>query len=299
MIGRSVEAGDIETAARIGWDIGMYWVMRARHSEGRRLMERALDRAGDTPAGVRVRIIWPLTVCIYGSGDNELLMALSEEGMVLARQAGDREAEANMVGMTGFAALQLGDPDRAIPPLEEALALDRELGLEWNVAQILTHLSVPFMQRGDHERGVAFAREAMEITDRIGDRLASEMSLYMLGQAAWAAGDSEEASRCFRRSLAVGHEFGDVVNSAYGIIAVAVVERERDKPRRTTRMLGAAEAMLESVGVPLYAQVDNQFHLDAEKAAREELGEEAWLVARDEGRGLTVDQAVAYALEEG
>ncbi|CAN5163529.1 BTAD domain-containing putative transcriptional regulator [soil metagenome] len=299
VIGRSVEAGDIETASRVGWDIVMYWVMRARHSEGRRLMEQALDRAADAPTGMRARMSWALSVCIYGSGENERLRDISEEGIGLARQAGDEHAEANLVGIAGFAALQLGDLERATRLLEESLELCQRLGLEWNTAQILTHLSVPYTTQGDLERGAAYAREALEITQRIGDRLAGEMSLYILAQAAWTAGDGEEASRYFRRSLAVGHEFRDVVNSAYGIIAVAVVERGRDEPRRTARMLGAAEAMLERVGVPLYAQVDDQFHLDAERTAREELGEEAWTTAWNEGRSMDLDQAVAYALEDG
>ena len=49
-IGWSLEANDAPAAARFGWSLGMYWVMRARHTEGRLLMEQTLAR-GDLPAG--------------------------------------------------------------------------------------------------------------------------------------------------------------------------------------------------------------------------------------------------------
>ncbi|MGH3147749.1 MAG: ATP-binding protein [Rubrobacter sp.] len=296
-ISRSAEAGDIETASRICWSIGMYWVMRARHSEGLRLMEQVLAHAEDMPAGQRVRILWPMTVCIYGSRDNERLMVLSEEAVALARQAGDAHAEANMLGMAGFAALQLGDLDRAAGLLEESLALCRERELDWEAAQILTHLAVPPMRRGEYERAAGYAREALVITERIGDRLAGNIAIQMLAQAAWAAGDGEGATRYFRHSLELAYELADRVNSAYCLRALATVEETRDEPRHTARMLGAAEALLEAAGVPTYAMSDHEFHLDAEKAVREELGQEAWLTARDEGREMTFDQAVAYALE--
>ena len=298
VIGRSADSGDIETATRVGWDIAMCWVMRARHSEGRRLMERALDRAADVPAGTRARIIWALTVCIYGSGENELLMTLSEEAIGLARQAGDDHAEANAVGMAGFAALQLGEMDRAIRFLEESLEVCRRTGLEWNAAQVLTHLSVPYTARGDFERGAAYAREALEITQRVGDRLAGEIALYILAQAAWNRDDHEAAARYFVQSLKLAHELGDKVNTAYAIRGLVAATGEREDPHRAARLLGAADKLLEISGVPNYATSDHEFHLHTANTVRKRLGEEDWTTAWNEGRSMDLDQAAAHALED-
>ncbi len=78
--------------------------------------------------------------------------------------------------------------------------------------------------------------------------------------------------------------------------ALATAE-ERRESHRIARLLGAAEALLDTVGVPLYATADGELHRDTARLVREELGEEAWLTARDEGREMTFEQAVAYALE--
>ena len=40
----SLEADGGRSAARFGWALGMYWTMRARHTEGRLLMDQAIAR---------------------------------------------------------------------------------------------------------------------------------------------------------------------------------------------------------------------------------------------------------------
>jgi hypothetical protein len=65
------------------------------------------------------------------------------------------------------------------------------------------------------------------------------------------------------------------------------------------RLLGAAEALLETTGIPLYAQADRQLHQHVAEAAREHLGEQAYSEAWDEGRAMSFEEAVAYVREGG
>ncbi len=296
-IGWSLEANDAPAAARIGWALGMYWVMRARHTEGRLLMEQTLARDG-LPAGIRARALWGLMSCVYGSADNERLMALSEEGVELSRKVGDTRAEAYALGMTGFASLQLDDLDRAVTALEEALRAFREQGDDWGAAHILTHLAVVPIRQGDYPRAARYAEEALDLTRRTGDRLAANIALHLLAQAALASGDHGRAAGYFGESLGLTFEASDRPNAAHCLQGLAAVAGARDDPRRAARLIGAAETLLESSGVPLYAQVDHELSRRVADAARERLGEQAWNAARDEGRAMAFDEAVAYALDE-
>jgi predicted ATPase len=145
----SLEAGETQTAARFGWALRMYWVMRARQSEGRLLMEGAVGRdGGDLPARTRAKALYALAVCVYGSGDDERLMAVADEGAALFRRAGDRHGEAHALGMKGFALLKVGNLDRATGILGEALAILREHEDAWGSAQVLNHLAVVPLRRG-------------------------------------------------------------------------------------------------------------------------------------------------------
>jgi len=84
-IGGSLEARDAQTPARFGWALRMYWLMRARQGEGRLLLEHMLECDEDLPARTRAGALNALAVCMYGSGDAERLIAISEESAALFR----------------------------------------------------------------------------------------------------------------------------------------------------------------------------------------------------------------------
>jgi non-specific serine/threonine protein kinase len=294
----ALEAEEAQTAARFGWALGMYWVMRARHSEGRLLMEQTIAQSTDLPAQMRARALWALAVCVYGSGDNERLMALSEEGVVLSRRAGDARAEAYTLGMIGFGALQLGELERAARVLDESLEMDREQGDDWGAAHILTHLAVVPLRRGNYPRAAAYAEEALKLTNRTGDRFAANISLSLLAQAAWVSHEPGRAAGYWREALRMASELADKLNSAYCMQGLAAVAEIQGEPHHAARLLGAAEVLLEAAGIRLYALMDHELHQHAASAARELLGERAWKEARDEGHAMTFEEAVEYALED-
>ena len=299
-IGWSLEADDAQTAARFGWALGMYWVMRARSGEGRLLMEQTLERdGGELPAQMRARALFALAVCVYGSGDDERLMAVAEEGAALFRRAGDRHGEAQALGMSGFAALQLGELDRASRTFDESLEIYRDHEDAWGAAHVLDHLTILSLRRGDHRRAAGYAEEALALARRTGDRLAGNITLYLLAQMAWAADDHERATRYLRESLAMAFGLADKVNSAYCMQGLAAVAGARGEPRRVARLLGASEALLEAAGLVLYAYARNELHQRAASAARDLLGDQAWTAAHDEGQAMSFEEAVAYALEGG
>jgi non-specific serine/threonine protein kinase len=238
----------------------MYWLMRGRQSEGRLLMEQTLERdGGDLPARLRARALDALAVCMYGSGDDERLMAVSKESAAHSRRSGDAQGEARGLGMMGFAALQLGQLERAQRLLEEALKGFRKHEDAWTAARMLNHLAVAPLRRGEHRRAARYAKGTLALTGQTGDRLAAQTALQILAQAALASGEHQEASRYFQASLAVASELADRVNAAYCMQGLAATA----EPDRAARLLGAAEGLLEATAIPLYAWTDHEMHLES------------------------------------
>ena len=64
--------------------------------------------------------------------------------------------------------------------------------------------------------------------------------------------------------------------------------------RRGTRLLGAAEAMLESIGAAL-EPVDRVPYAQSLASARSQLGDEQFESARQEGRAMSSEEAIEYA----
>ena len=296
-IGWSLEAGDAGTAARFGWALRMYWVMRTRHGEGRLLMERLIERdVADLPARLRAMGLYGLAVCVYGSGDDERLMEITEESAALFRRVGDRHGEANPLAVTAFAALHLGDLDRANRAAEDSLERFREHGDAWGSAHVLNILATIALRRGDYRRTTELAEEALSLTRRTQDRFAGNVALHHLAQAAWAADDHRRAARYYREALTMAFELADKIDSAYYMQGLAAVAG--DEPRRAARLLGAAETLLEAAGLVSYYHASDELHRHAASAAREQLGERAWTEAHGEGRVMGFGEAVAYALGE-
>jgi len=262
-------------------------------------MEQVVSRS-DLPAKMRGRVRWALSVCMYGFGDDQRLQTLAEEGVALSRQARDRFGEGLALGIHGFAALQLGELDQASRLLEESLDIFRELRDAWAAAHVLNHLAVVPLRQDDYPQAVGFAEEALALTRLTGDRFAANISLNLLAQAAWASGEHRLAERYLREALAVSHEIRAWMDAAYCVQGLAAAAGERDEQQRAARMLGAADAMLESAGPHFrdMATDDHEPHQHAVSAAREQLGKRAWTAAWEEGRAMTFDQAVAFALEE-
>jgi hypothetical protein len=67
--------------------------------------------------------------------------------------------------------------------------------------------------------------------------------------------------------------------------------------RRAARLFGAAEALREAIGTP-FARVEQEAHRRRLSRVRALLGEEAFAAAWAEGRAMTVEQAMADALNE-
>jgi tetratricopeptide (TPR) repeat protein len=294
-IGASLGANDAQTAARFGWTLRMYWVLRARQGEGRLLIQQTLEHDGeDLPAQTRARALNALAVCMCGSGDAERIFAVSEESAALFRRAGDRHGAAHAPGMIGFAMLQMGDIDRATENFGEVLESLKEQKDAWTSAHILNHMAVAPLRRGDYPQAANCAEEALALTEQTGDRLAAQTALQILAQAAWASGELEEASRYFQASLWVAIELADRVNAAFCMQGLAAV----GELQRAAWLLGVAEGLLEAAGAPFYAWANHDMNRKAAQAAREALGEQVWTAAHDRGRAMTFDEAVAYALGE-
>ena len=90
-------------------------------------------------------------------------------------------------------------------------------------------------------------------------------------------------------------EFKDVIGYCFeGLAAVlALIERAAE----AARLLGAAEALRESLGVEL-APAEQSTHNETVDAVRARLGDERFSDAWRQGREISLEQAIAYALEE-
>jgi non-specific serine/threonine protein kinase len=111
--------------------------------------------------------------------------------------------------------------------------------------------------------------------------------------------DIGRARDIVQQGLESAREVGDKPGTSFALLMAASLAGGRGGPARAARLWGAAEALREAIGISLGDQ--DPFDYDYEgrvAAARAQLEEAAWEAAWNEGRAMSPEQAIEYALSE-
>jgi predicted ATPase/DNA-binding CsgD family transcriptional regulator len=325
---------ELDLGARMAGALCLFWYTRGYLSEGRTYLE-AVVSLDALPASVRARVLDGLGWIAEPQGDYERARVAYEESLKLYRRSGDKRGVANALGDLGSLVLDRGDYEQATALLEESLMLHRELGRGEDIIGILDSLGVLASAKGDPERSISYFSEALVLSRGSGNVRRTAVSLGNLGLTMLVHGDPAQATVVLDESLVLFREIGDNSNIAIGLLhatlaalaqgdygRVRVLSEEslellqragdrqhiadcleimaggagvRGRAHRAARLWGAAEALREEIGVPL--QPENLQLLEPYiAAARRSLGEVAWQAALAEGRAMTPERAIGYAL---
>jgi non-specific serine/threonine protein kinase len=333
----AIERGETDAALRLGGALGEYWEARGYWSEGWERLTRLLaltdtitrtaargkalygagmlaHRQGDNGAaqalfeeslavfrelGCKSDIPWSLYRlgwAVRDQGEYECGRALFVESLALFRELDDREGLAWSLGLLGQAAHDQGDYGTARTLFEQSLAIYRELDYPLGVPWSLDLLGQAARDQGDYETAWARFEETLAIYRKLGNRPRTASALCELGLTARDQGEYTVAQAHFEASLAIYLELrnkGKTVRALKGLAAVAVAQAQSE---RAARLFGAAEALREEIRarLPLADRAEQERSVVALRTA---LGEEGFAVAWAEGRALSLEAAVAYALE--
>jgi predicted ATPase/transcriptional regulator with XRE-family HTH domain len=296
----ALSEGDAEIAARISWAIYQFWWQRGPHVEGRRWVEAVLLKSDLSLAG-RAKALVVAGAFALSHGDYERSQRYFEEGLELAQRVGNEFlAGWARVGL-GLVALGRTDHEVATSHLQEALRSFREVGQDYGVAHATTYLGMAALTCGDMGRATHMLEEGLAMARGLGDRLSTYIALYTLAQVALSRGGYHDAVNLFEEGVALSGEVGDRANLAYCLEGLAVVAGVRGEAMHSARLVGAAEGLHEAVGVPVYIyyEPDRSLFEHTVATVRTQMDEEAFETARTEGRKMTFEEAVGYALEDG
>jgi predicted ATPase/DNA-binding CsgD family transcriptional regulator len=289
--------GESERAAGLGWDLWLFWWSRGFFSEGRRWMDEALAQGGAMGAPARARALFVAGTMAIGQADFPSAEPLLEETIGLFRGSGDKRGAAHALGAIGVVAIGQEQNERAIALHEEAAELFLEVGDKWAAGNELGFAAVGWFKSGDYVRARQLAERGLDLAQEIGGRSGTYAAL-ILAAAAQALGDHERAGALFRECLKFMAEVEDQANVDFCLGGLAAVAGSAGRIVRAARLWGAEEALLERIEVGVHAYVlDRTLRKSQIDAARARLGEEAFAAAWAEGRTMSPERAIEYALE--
>jgi DNA-binding CsgD family transcriptional regulator/tetratricopeptide (TPR) repeat protein len=239
---------------------------------------------------------WKLGYVARLRGDYERAQELVEDSLAFSREVDDKFGIADVLIELGAVSAFLGDHERAREYTEEGIALCRELGYGLQLANLLGNLGLMSLLEGDYERGVALNEEAAALSRERGYKGGIAFSLDMQGWVALLQGDHERARISYRESLTLCKELGDKMVAVGSLDGLACISAAEGASERAARLFGAARVLGEAVG-PLTPE-EVALRAPYFVMARSQLDEASWRAAWAQGRAMSMDQAIDYALSE-
>jgi non-specific serine/threonine protein kinase len=232
----------------------------------------------------------------HAQSDNASARSYHEESLTIRREIGDRNGIAASLNNLGFVTHSLGDFASARTYHGESLIIQREIGDRNGTSLALSNLGFVACYQGDYASARTYLEESLTIQRQIGNQSAMAYSLMGLGHVAHAQGDNASARTYHEESLTIRREIGSRWGIAYSLEAFAELANSAGVADQAAQLWGAAEALREEIGSPLSPEEQEAYERTVASASGL-LGEETFTTAWAKGRTMTLDEAIALALE--
>jgi predicted ATPase/class 3 adenylate cyclase len=301
---RAVAAADADAAIRFGFSMWRYWQKRGHLAEARRRLAAIADQPWSRDDQVlRARLMEALGGVGWWMGDSGLLEQSYAEALRIWREIGDRKEIANALYNHSFTYaisrdVANADPDSVgLAEQREALAIYREIGDVRGEANVLWGLGNYAYFRHGAADAIPRFRDALVLFRDIGDRTMEAWSLHMLGSSNVRIGEVDEGDSEIQDALRLFHASGDVAGITLAVDDLASVAVARGDLTRAARLWGAARALSSAGAMGLADLVEEQFDSTSRPNIRNELSPADLERYAREGRLMSVDETVAYALD--
>jgi predicted ATPase/class 3 adenylate cyclase len=324
---------EVETALRLVEALATFMYAQGHLSEAREWVASLLPLIRNQPTAARATALGLAGNLAWQQGDLEPAHGFYEESLAIWRDLGDQERIAEsfhgiakvvehqgdlekarllfqqclairqqvshpvQIAMAnfglGWVALKLGEYRVARDYFEEGRAMSQRARNPLMIAWGLRNLGEVAQSEGDRDAARAYYAESLPIMH---DKWGLTGLLASMGALALEEGDYGTARSSFCKSLRLIHELG--LKSQAGLLTAALAEVDFHVGNhvRAAQLLGASASLPEPVGtsLPLSFRRDPARTAAAVRAA---MGEEAFAADWAEGRSMTLEQAIQYALE--
>jgi predicted ATPase/DNA-binding SARP family transcriptional activator len=296
-----LRTGETAQALQLAVALELFWSTNSPR-EGIRWFEILLAADARFDPLLRVRALRAHGSANYGLGDvpaSQRAQALWQDALAQARVLGDETVIASLLLLlanleferganTSFAGDEL---DRAARLATEALHLQARAGDGVSDAQGLHIMGRIVRWRGELEAAHRLFEQGLAAARATRSRYWEPHILFELGSLERLLGRTNDAALRHRQSLPLFRATGDISATIASVAALARIARDRGELQRAGRLWGAVESTETSLGLE-WALNRAGWERDVVPQPRSEFEH-----AREEGRGMSLDEAVAYALQ--
>jgi predicted ATPase/DNA-binding CsgD family transcriptional regulator len=298
--GDALSEEGIRSGLRMAVALWPFWYTRGYLSEGRGWLESAIMMSGSVASSAKAAALNGAGYIALFQGDYGAARALLERSLALYRELRNDEGVASSLIYLGFVAVLSLQDLETVPALEEeAMGLRPRLRDPLVVANLLLLSGLVAINQGDLERAVSLHRESLTMFREMHDARGMGHCFNNLGFLALLRNDHEEAAALLRENLRLARQSGYKLATQYSFLGLGFVADSWNDPVRAARLWGATETMEETFGIKITPIARSAMDYETRVAtARSHAGETAFQTAWSEGRSMSPEEAIDYALQE-
>jgi predicted ATPase/transcriptional regulator with XRE-family HTH domain len=295
----AIETRQTNTALQMARKLHWFWFVRGDHTGARRWLQRVLEMP-DTPLHPEAyaEALTQLAHHNLQLGEKAIREArpFVEQALSVARTNNDRRNIDRALAMLGLVLAEEGNFAAAQSILEESKARFQEIHDEWGYAHAVLCLVVQSERRKDWATALSLSQQAFAGFQKLGDRYFQSVALRLVGRAYVKQGDVTNGVAALRESLILAQQLDNKFQIALVLWrSFAEAALCAEKPARAVSLITAAINVFQSIGA--WMEDDDLLFENELTPCRAALGESAFAAAWNEGRAMTMEQAVEYALE--
>jgi tetratricopeptide (TPR) repeat protein len=252
--------------------------------------------------------LYSLGFIAWFQGDYARATQRIEEGLTVFRDIGEDWLTASSLHALGDIALAKGEDESAAQWYEAELAFGRGIDFNMSLAFALCGLGKVAWAQGNYEQAKIKFEDGLTLSRDAGLKTATFHTLYGLGRVAQSQGNYSAAHAYYTETLGMQLQrinplfkwnwlktYGCAI--AYPLEGFAFLAAAQNQMERSTRLFGVAEILYPPLRFEMSSK-ERAEHDQAIATTRAALGGKSFAAAYDEGKKMTLDEAIAYALNE-
>jgi predicted ATPase len=241
--------------------------------------------------------------------DVQVARAAFEESITLLRALGEKWGESLALSWLADVAMLEKDYERSRQLHEQAIEVARDQGDPWILLSPLMSGGNVTLFLGDAHQAEATCFEAIRLLRQIDDRWSLAWALNGLGHASLNLSKIEQARASFEECITFARDIGNPGALISTLVGVAILstrlfqdqanaKEDSSSILNAVRLLGAIPALNQNVHMFFWLGWWAEVHEKAVLWTRNAIVEETWKKAYAEGEALSMQQALAIALQE-
>ncbi len=245
------------------------------------------------------RCIRSLSFLTWLSGKRAEAVEMIRQNLIFARQHGCSELIQGSRATLGFFALHQGDDDAASQYYQELLAEARQNNQQEWLAGAYFGIGMCHWNNSQYDQAAQWFNQAASLFKTLNDHQDLATTLSCLGYMALKQGNLDTARDYMAEAYRIilksnfGFDVGYQKDLLYGIAYLVV----RQHMAQAALLLGATEKLYNYYTRHFMLPIEMNLRLDSLEQARAALGEAAFSSTWEEGKAMSMEQTLNYALK--